>query len=123
MAMTKKEREAMEAALRWTAPVERDVRPPKEWDRRSLGWDMNSHSGTVREAWSEINSHGDGHAAKPDIHYYSASQGCRSLYSTKALALAALRHELELKAAASLLAVDRQLAKAKGQESEAKIDG
>ena len=59
MAMTKKEQAAMEAAinraetlaaLRWTAPVQRDVDVPM--NGYSEGWDYNSYSQIVFRGWS-----------------------------------------------------------------------
>ena len=124
MAMTKKEQKAMEAllnraetlaALRWTAPVQRDVDVPK--NGYSEGWDYNSYSKTVFRGWSSSGSHGTGPA--PEVgRYRSASQDARRLYSTEALALAAMRHEIEQRVAADLLKIDRQIA-ATQQISEA----
>ena len=116
MAMTKKEQAAMEAAinlaetlaaLRWTAPVQRDVDVPK--NGYSEGWDYNSYKKEVFRGWSSSGSHGTGPA--PEVgRYRSASQGARRLHSTEALALAAMRHEIEQRAAADLLKIDRQIA-------------
>ena len=114
--MTKKEQAAMQAAidradmlaaLRWTAPVQRDVDVPK--DGYSEGWDYNAHSREARPGWSCRVSHGTGPAPEAGKHR-SASQQPRRYYSTQALALAAMRHEIEQKAAADLLKIDRQIA-------------
>ena len=131
MAMNKKEQAAMQAAidraellsaLRWSAPVERDVAPPdggysERWDINaySEGWDINAYNKSVWLGWSSGVNHGTGPAPKAGGRYMGASQQCRSLYSTKALALAALRHEVEKKAAADLMNIDRQIAEAKEQ--------
>jgi hypothetical protein len=118
MAMTKKEQAAMQAAidraetlaaLRWTNPVQRDVGVPK--DGYSEGWDCNAWSKTVFIGWSDTVSHGTGPAPEAGVHR-SGSQGPRRYYSTEALALAAMRHEIELKTAAELLKIDRQIAAA-----------
>ena len=118
MAMTKKEQEAMKAAidradtlaaLRWTNPVERDVGVPLQG--YSEGWEYNTYSQSVRLCWSDRVAHGDG-AAPTDGRYRSGSQGSRRLFSTKGLALAAMRHEMEKKAAADLMNVDRNIAAA-----------
>ena len=95
------------AALRWTAPVQRDVGVPE--DGYSEGWDYNSYKKEVFRGWSSIVSHGTGPAPEAG-RYRSASQAARHLYSTQALALAAMRHDIELKAAADLLKIDRQIA-------------
>ena len=118
MAMTKKEQAEMQAAidradtlaaLRWTSPVQRDVDLPK--DGYSEGWDYNSHSRIVFRGWSCRVSHGKGPAPTPETRRtVSGIQGARRLYSTEALALAAMRHDIELKAAADLLKIDRQIA-------------
>ena len=118
MAMTKKEKAAMQAAidraellaaLRWTAPVERDVGIPLQG--YSEGWDYNAHSQRVWQGWSDRVAHGEGKAPEAG-KYRSGSQGSRRMFSTKARALAAMRHEMEQKAAADLMKVDRQIAAA-----------
>jgi hypothetical protein len=120
MAMTKKEQAAMQAAidraetlaaLRWTNPVQRDVGVPK--DSYSQGWDYNAWTKTVFIGWSDAVSRGTGPAPEAGAHR-SGTQGPRSYYSTEALALAAMRHEIELKTAAELLKIDRQIAAALG---------
>lgn len=114
--MTKKEQAAMQAAidraetlaaLRWTAPVERDVLPP-ESGSYSEGWDYNAYNKTVERYWSSAVSHGCGEAPTNGV-YRSGSQNCRRLYSTERLALMAMRHEIEKGAAKALLAIDRKL--------------
>jgi hypothetical protein len=111
--MTKKEQAAMQAAidraellaaLRWTAPVEPDVMPPKEG--YSEGWAFNSHSGVIDQRWSTSVFHGSGPAPKQGRHL-SATQGPQRLFSTKEKAIAALRHATETKAAYDLLKIDR----------------
>lgn len=118
MAMTKKEKAEMQAALdraetlaalRWTAPVVRDVGVPE--NGYSEGWDYNSYKKEVFRGWSSSISHGTGPA--PEVgRYRSASQDPRRLYSTEVLALAAMRHEIEQMAAADLIKIDRQIAAA-----------
>ena len=114
--MTKKEQAAMNAAidradtlaaLRWTAPVRRDVGIPETG--YSQGWDYNAYTQIVFHGWSGPVSHGKGPASEAG-KYRSASQQPRRYYSTQALALAAMRHEIEQKAAADLLKIDRQIA-------------
>lgn len=118
MAMTKKEQAAMQAAidraetlaaLRWTQPVERDVGVPLQG--YSEGWDCNAHSMSVWLGWSSPVSHGNGMVPEAG-KYRSGSQGGRRMFSTKALALAAMRFEIEQKAAKDLLKVDREIAQA-----------
>jgi hypothetical protein len=126
MAMTKKEKAEMQtaksemqaainraealAALRWTAPVRPDLDVPEKG--YSEGWDYNSYSQSwhcVFTSWSGPVSHGTG-PAPTEGNYSSATKGARRLFSTEALALAAMRHDIELKAAADLLKIDRQIA-------------
>jgi hypothetical protein len=124
MAMTKKEqaefkaaidRAELLAALRWTSLVEKDVPPPQNrMDGYSEGWDFNSSNQTVRLCWSSCIYHGEGPAPKIGERYKSASQNPMWLFSTKEKALAAMRHEIEKKAATDLLAVDRQIERVKG---------
>ena len=116
MAMTKKDQASMQAAidradtlaaLRWTAPVRRDVGIPETG--YSQGWDYNAYTQIVFHGWSGPFSHGKGrHPAAGK--YRGASQQPRRYYSTQALALAAMRHEIEQKAASDLLEIDRQIA-------------
>ena len=124
MAMTKKEQAAMQAAidraemlaaLRWTSPVARDVGVPLQG--YSEGWEYNAHAKRVWQGWSNSVSHGEGNAPEAG-KYRSGSQGSRRMFSTQAKALAAMRHEIELKAAADLMSLDRQIAAAM-QASEA----
>jgi len=97
------------AALRWTNPVQRDVGVPK--DGYSQGWDYNAHAQAVWIGWSSSVSHGRGmRFAEPAG--LGGSQNPRAMFSTEALALAAMRHEIELKTAAVLLKIDRQIAAA-----------
>jgi hypothetical protein len=116
MAMTKKEQAAMQAAidraetlaaLRWTNPVSPDVGIPETG--YSQGWDYNAYTGDVYLGWSGRVSHGTG-AAPEARSYLSGIQNPRRYYSTQALALAAMRHEIEIKAAGNLLKIDRQIA-------------
>ena len=123
MAMTKKEQAAMQAAmraaidradtlaaLRWTGPVERDVGVPLQG--YSEGWDYNAHSICVWLGWSNSVAHGTGPAPTGSDRFRSGSQGSRRMFSTQAMALAAMRHEMEQRAAAALLKVDREIAAA-----------
>ena len=117
MAMTKKEQAAMAAAieraelvaaLRWTAPVDYDVMPPTKGYRE--GWTFNSWNRDVRREWSGVTCHGSGDPpTNNEERHFSASQNSQKMFSTEALALAALRHELELKYASDLLEIDRRL--------------
>jgi len=116
MAMTKKEQAEMQAAidraetlaaLRWTNPVPRDVGIPETG--YSQGWDYNAWTREVFIGWSSSIYHGTGPAPEPG-KYKSGSQQPRRYYSTQSLALAAMRHEIEQRAAADLLKIDRLIA-------------
>jgi hypothetical protein len=115
MAMTKKEQAEMKAAidradtlaaLRWTNPVRRDVDVPQ--NGYSEGWDYNAWTREVFLGWSSTFCHGTGSA--PIAVHRTGSQDPRRYYSTQVRALAAMRHEVEQKAAADLLKIDRQIA-------------
>jgi hypothetical protein len=124
MAMTKKEREQMDAAihkaellaaLRWTAPVEKDLPPPDKCGVYSEGWDYILSTQRVYVAWSDFVSHGTGHAPI-NLSQRHGSQNSIWLYSTREKALAALRHAIEKEAASKLLACDKQINAKENQE-------
>ena len=110
MAMTKKEKEALDAALtaaalRTTADVSADVPPPKS-KGLTKGWlpvAERSDFPRVEPACSSSDYHGKGQ------QYKTTSQGARRLYSTKILALKALRREVEKDCAERLRRVDRMI--------------
>jgi hypothetical protein len=113
--MTKKEKEEMEAAkkmaaLRWTEEVKRDVPVPESGF--SEGWDFNANAGRVWLGWSDRVGHGTG-AAPTDWKGRIGSQGSRAMYSSKLLALKAMRHEMERMLASQLYEVDKMIAKEK----------
>lgn len=113
MAMNKAEKAELEearrqAAFRRTMPVQRDVLPPPTTPDYAEGWDFNTHSKTVWLGWTTCISHGTGPAPVGKRHY-SGSQGARSMFSTKELALRALRYALEEAAASDLRKIDAQI--------------
>jgi hypothetical protein len=123
MAMNKKEQAQMAeaihkanllAALRWTCPVERDV-PPPEPDAPmytySSGWDFNQYSRTVYVCWSSSSVHGDCDAPQQGCRYRYSHQSSKHLYSSRNLALQALRHATELEYAGNLAWIDDELRK------------
>lgn len=113
MAMSKKERAEMEelrqrlstiAALRWTEPVEPDV-PVPDWktgNELSKGF-LPCGSDRVEVACSSSCYHAIGRNDKTN------SQQARWLYSTRLLALRALRHRVELESAHKLARIDAQI--------------
>ncbi len=118
MAMNKKEREQLEraltaSALRATSRVLPDVRPPAG-SGMSVGWLYGGESGSspgVDVACSSSVFHGYGSIDRTN------SQGCRALYSTKLLALKALRHEVELDCARRLRKIDIMIEKEEGKDA------
>lgn len=112
--MNKKEKELLEAALtaaalRVTADVETDVPPPSCGEsgmRLSTGWmyiGERSDYAKVEPACSSAVYHGIGHTDK------TTTQRPIHLYSTKLLALKALRREVEKDCAKRLRKVDRMI--------------
>lgn len=118
MAMNKKEQaelaqaklDAMiNRALRWTDPVQPDLMPPKpisgEQDIR--GYVYNTHNMRVDPAWSSSAYHSIGSHERKNYH---ASQGACQLYSTRLLALRALRSAKEIEVAKQLANIDMLIA-------------
>lgn len=120
MAMNKKEQAEM-AELRKklaiakafvrTLPVEKDVPVPlPSWEsgKYSHGFDFNSYNNSIGEYWSSSVSH---YTSNPigKTGYISGSQRGVSLYSTRLLALKALRHAVENNCAAALADIDAQI--------------
>lgn len=125
MAMTKKEQATLDAALeesrilralRWSEAknIARDVPPPSEWKEYSDGWSYFTRSlsvdfGSVERMWSSSNNHGY-RDDEGNIPKHSSVQNPMSLFSTRSLALRALRVELERKYAENLARVDKWIA-------------
>lgn len=112
MAMTRKEKEyvltlehelRISRALRFTSKIEPDVKIPSSLEGISKGYLFNSYieNPRVERSCSSCVSHSFGNDDK------TSSQGARMLYSSKILALKALRHELEIKCAEKLAMVDK----------------
>jgi hypothetical protein len=110
MAMTKKEAEAhkkeidalkLRVALCWTPEVRPDIPPPEKFDILHKGW-LDCHN-RVEPACSSTVHHGFSHT-EPN------SQQPRSLYSTRLLALRALRNSMEQRFARELMHVDNLIA-------------
>jgi hypothetical protein len=114
MAMTKKEKVKFDSALaeirilgalRWTSKVEPDTPPPEGISEITKGWLFNVYVRHVESACSSCVHHGYGQGSLARI-----GGGARSLYSTKLLALKALRHEAEREYAKYLADIDEQIA-------------
>lgn len=109
--MTKKERQAFEAALRaarvagalrWTSPVAPDI-PPPQHGNLTKGWLFNEHSSRVSRACSSAVHH------NPWTDTETNTQGARALYSTELLALKAMRHAKEKRFAEELADLDERI--------------
>ena len=109
MAMNKAEKEQVEQlkfqlALRWTQPVLKDVPIPKAG--LSTGYMFAGARGDyarVDVACSSVVHHGFGYSDK------TTSQQPMELYSSRLLALKALRHESEKYCASILRRIDKQI--------------
>lgn len=116
MAMTKKEIAAfaelqkdlvVARAWRRTEPVMRDLSVPRNGE--ISGWIFNLHSKRVEPAWSGFTCHGRGYATRKEARG-SASQNGIALFSSKLLALRAMRYEAEEEAVRMLAEIDAQIA-------------
>ena len=115
--MTKKEQALIEklltqSALRATSEVKPDVPIPETWGELAKGWRpiaSSSPSARVEKSCSTRGSHGIGTWDKTN------SQRPIQQYSTKLMALKALRWEVEQDCASRLRSSDRQI---EAEESE-----
>jgi hypothetical protein len=114
MAMNKKEQamvealkvEALkvEAAFKRTSEILPDVPPPESCsDELTKGFLFNAYCIEVRTACSSATGHSHGRNDR------TSSQRARSLYSTRLLALKAMRFEVEKRIMTELRKVDRQI--------------
>jgi hypothetical protein len=108
--MNKKEQAMVEAlktrlALRFTAdaPIQPDLPPPKSGEPMTTGYLYNTHSHKAVHACSTTIYHGY------DSKTEARRQQPMHLYSTKTLALRALRQKLEEMYAEKLRGIDRQI--------------
>jgi hypothetical protein len=121
MAMNKAEKAMVQglrvlASLRWTQPVLRDVKPPvpiDDFGSMTTGWDFNAHTLEVDRWWSTTTSHGRGVKAESR---YSGMRESQALFSTKVLALRAMRYEVEQMAARRLASIDARIEEAIEEE-------
>lgn len=108
MAMNKKEKEMVEdlkvrCSLRLTEPVFPDVEIPKYDEPDTKGFMMNSYSMRVDKACSSAH----GHCSTGDDK--TTSQGGIKIFSTKLLALKAMRSEVEIRIAKELRKIDKMI--------------
>jgi hypothetical protein len=122
MAMNKAEKKQLEdaidkarlyAAFYITPEITPDLPAPGSGDgmyAHIYGYDFNEHTRKVFEAWSESTRNGTGHGERKH-----GSQGGRNLYSTKLLALQAMRHKIAMKSADVLASTDLMIDKELGK--------
>lgn len=113
MSMNKKEQAEFDAAkkavivaraLNWSEPVERDIPVPQNGE--SKGFTFNIYSAEVMFALSSSANHATSRDGFPKK---TSSQRPMNLFSTKLLALKALRHAVEKECAEKLASIDMQI--------------
>ncbi|WP_134043815.1 hypothetical protein [Paraburkholderia caballeronis] len=123
MAMTKAEKARVEQletelreakALRWTERVTPDIPVPMGGSfAETSGYTLIGSRDYIRvePAWSSCVFHGTGYASSKEqkAHRGSASQKGIALYSTRLLALRAMRFEIESGAAKRLSSIDKMI--------------
>jgi hypothetical protein len=112
--MNKKEQAYIEElhtrlALRWTGPVEKDV-PPPIWkpgvfNELLKGFTFNSYSLAVNESCSSSIHHSTHDSTK------TTTQGAIHMFSSRMLALKAMRHQVEKECASRLRQIDKMIEK------------
>jgi hypothetical protein len=123
MAMNKAEKQLEDAidkarlyaAFQITPEITPDLPAPSSGvgfgaDAHIYGYDFNEHTRKVFEAWSESVRNGTGHGERKH-----GSQGGRNLYSTKLLALQAMRNKIAMKSADILVGIDLMIDKELGK--------
>lgn len=95
-------------AFRRTEEILKDVpKPSYDNPQTTFGFDFNQYSFSVNEYYSGTTRHG---IARDGIKSTgTASQGGVNLFSTKVLALKAMRHAIENECAAKLLKIDEMI--------------
>ena len=79
---------------------------PKPVGGKMLGYSFNEITIRVYETWSTCVSNGRGH---DEADFKHGSQNAITQYSTKLLALKALRHEVAMKHAKDLVRIDKMI--------------
>ena len=108
-----KEQLLLAKALRFTIKIEPDVDPPPfgSTERLRKGWLFNAPSERVEPACTSSIYHSFGTDTE------TRTQGARRLYSTKLLALMAMRNEIEIEICKKLARIDKAIE----DELEAKL--
>lgn len=112
MAMNKKEQAEFDAAkkavivaraLNWSEPVARDVRATTGYVQ---GFTFNAHTSEVLYGLSGTIGHA---TSRDNFPLKTSTQNGIAMFSTKLLALRALRHEVEKQCAERLAKIDMQI--------------
>lgn len=90
-------------ALHFTHPVSPDVEPPDSYNEIRKGFLFNTYCREVKPACTSFLYHAYGRDDK------TTTQQPKSLYSTRLLALMALRHAMEIQMATDLANIDEQI--------------
>lgn len=100
-----KEQLRFNRAMRFTIKIRPDVMPPpfNSDEKLRKGWLFNAHSRRVEPACTSSIYHSFGTDTEP------RSQNPMPLYSTKKLALMAMRNEVEIKFAKDLAEIDKAI--------------
>lgn len=115
MAMNEKERTEFDAAkkavvvaraLNWSEPVARDLLPNNAVVGEVCGFTFNAYNGEVLYALSGTVSHA---TSRDDFPKRTSTQRGIAMFSTKLLALKAMRHEVEKECAEKLAKIDMQI--------------
>ena len=115
MAMNKKEQAEFDAAkkavivaraLNWSEPVEPNMPAPRHGEEIT-GYLPHAYCGTFLYARSSSIGHA---TSRDEMPKRTSTQNARSLYSTKLLALRAVRYQVELECAKKLADIDIQIA-------------
>lgn len=117
MAMNKKEQAEFDAAkkavvvaraLNWSEPVEPDLPPPAPASRQpdTLGFHFNTYNGSICYVRCSSTNHEKDDSAFPER---TTSQRSFPIYSTRLLALKALRHAVEKECAEKLARIDLEI--------------
>ncbi|WP_186268089.1 hypothetical protein [Burkholderia gladioli] len=110
--MAEVEQQLREArALRFTDTAAPDLPKPTGSGEETSGWSFNSYSKSISQAWSNSVAHGTGYSssAAQRASRQSASQRGIPLYSTRLLALRAMRNDIERRVARELSDIDAMI--------------
>lgn len=99
-------------AVRTTEPVAPDLRIETSSQDELSGYTFNAHNKEVVPAWTQRVVHGRGYSSSAEQRKNgSATQRSIPLYSTRLLALRAMRHAIEKQVFADLAKIDAAIDK------------